>query len=415
MRVFSCLAMTVVVFAASVSVGIAGPKRKAAAEQTLKKIQVRIESDETRQLLRDQMFWVRNRATNKFEENEEWYKNAVRKERREVLEAEESYEDGDYEKARERYLKALAIEYDQWHFAEAVTRIINKTPNWYEDDTVELVFEKKHHSLSTPYTILALSRMERIDEQIAEDDLIDKVRDADKAYEAENFARAYGLFKEASDLAMRTEDSVLAAVYAGEIKKKRDAIYNAGSKLLQDAEAALAAADDKGLLPAMESMQKKYSAFKGFGALAIRYRKLAASPLVEQLRLEQSARSRLDLADSALLRKDYLHAEEFYQSVIKRFPGTKAAGAAENRLADMAANPEVAKIIKEQKAELVCTGLMIRAGEWVKLGEVKKAIAEYDKIIAEYPGTPWAEKAALAREAILTEKPSPADGKTKRE
>jgi len=359
---------------------------------------------ERRELL-EKMALIRHRIRQQLRKNEEWHREALELETGYVREAEEAYDEKRYRRAKRYYMEAVEITYPQWVFTETVIALTRTSRRWHQQEGFVPLLEKRIFHLSTEYTRLALMRLATISTLIAEQDLIRARLRADGSYDQGRLAEAYKRYVEALRIARKMGRNPLAREYMNEMERRRTAILADAAKPLDVVEAALNAGKAGEALAALEEFEKEYMELTVVPALKERYTELEARPEIKQERREQAALKRIARGDAALKRKDYRGAVRWYRQAAIRHPDTKAAELAKQKGKQLLDDPKIVEEIERQEAEWLCKAMTARAQTLAKWGKLNEAVAVYDEIIAKYPETPWAEKAATASEALKAIKP----------
>ena len=372
----------------------------APADEVLREIEKRQREEAERQEIENKMSLIRYKLLWQFRDNDRWHQEAVEEEREYVREAEEAYEDKDFRRAKDYYMKAVEITYPQWVFTDKVVAFIKTNQAWYKQESFVPSLQKRHFRLSTEYTRLALTRLAVIDRLIDEYELVTARLAADNACESGKLGEAYKRYTDALEIARKMGRNLLAQRYADEIEQRRRAMVAEGGAPLDAAKAALEAGKADVALAALDAFREKYGELVIVTELRNRYRELDALPAIKQERREQAALKKMAIADAAVEREDYRTAIRWYRKAAVIHAGTRAGELAKQKRERMLEDPEIAKAIERQEAEFTCKAMFARAETFAAWGKPDEAAAVYDQVIAKYPGTPWAEEAAKAKEAL---------------
>jgi len=355
------LPLTAFILAMGVTVPVRA-ESKFASRAALKELQQRRAQDGERRRVTAALQEWRNKFAAKIRQNQVAYDRAEKEEDLNFQKAERYFEKQDYRKAKEYYRRVLSVSFSQWALAE--------------EPSANLIVESE----------LARSRAR-----------------ADNAFEAGKLLSAYKQYNFVLRFASRMGENKFAAKTIREVRTRREEIIDSVSKPLILAEVALDQKKPGKALDAVEEFQKKYSDFRTSRDVRSIYDKLMADPTLQKEMRERAAARLLASAEAAIERRDYLTASRRLSNAGTKLKDTKAGVIAAKKLADMMADPKIVRLIKLQKAEYECKGLMARARMLVKLGKPKEALAVYDSIVENYPDTPWPIKAAEAKAALLEE------------
>ena len=119
-----------------------------------------------------------------------------------------------------------------------------------------------------------------------------------------------------------------------------------------------------------------------------------ADPRVAQARRELAAAQLLELGKAALTRGDYATAKRRFETVSRTYAKTAADSEAKERVDALLADDVLVELIRIQEAESECTALLARARMQLRQGQPAEALAVFERIMKEYPKTPWATEAA---------------------
>ena len=117
--------------------------------------------------------------------------------------------------------------------------------------------------------------------------------------------------------------------------------------------------------------------------------KVAASRFLDE---DAAARILLDARD-LLKGHRYLQSFELLRQLTTEYPETEAAEYAEAMLSRMRANPRMANILRDRKAETECRSALARARSLIRLRRFDEAERILRRILDEHAGTSWAEQA----------------------
>ncbi len=105
-------------------------------------------------------------------------------------------------------------------------------------------------------------------------------------------------------------------------------------------------------------------------------------------------------ADKLFKRKKYADAWEAYGQVVKSFGKSPAAAKAKKRLKEMDADRDVRVAVQEARAGKKCRLWLSMAREMAQKGEVGRAREYYDRIVAEFPESSFAQTARQEAAAL---------------
>jgi len=389
------LPLAALVLAVSVTIP-ARAESEFASRAALKELRQRRAQDAERRKLTVALQEWPNKLAAKIRQNQLAYEKAEKEEERNLQRADRYFEKQDYRKAKDYYRRALAVSFYQWVLAEQPTAKDRKD----EDFTPRI--RRRKFRLATDRTTWAYQKLADIDRLIVESDLAAYRARADKAFETGKLLSAYRRYNFVLRFASRMGDNKFAARTIQEVKARRAEIIDTATAPLVRAEAALDRKEPAEALDAVEEFQKKYADFRTNKDVRSIYDKLIADPALQKEMRERKAARLLASAEAAIERRDYLTANRRLSAGAK-LKDTRAGAVAAKKLDELMADPKIVKLIKLQKAEYECKGLMARARMLVKLGKPKEALAIYDSIVENYPDTPWPIKAAEAKAALLQE------------
>jgi len=114
---------------------------------------------------------------------------------------------------------------------------------------------------------------------------------------------------------------------------------------------------------------------------------------VEKGRLEHKAAQALAEYEKGEEKRALAERLTALEALAKNFPGTEAGRTADERAAAMRADPEVMRQIRVEAAERDCKGWLSMARNYIQAGMPEKAKPYLDKVLQQYPDTPYAEEA----------------------
>ena len=333
------------------------------------------------------------------QENAVWYDEAVAAEATLVNRAEDLYARREFSKAKAQYRAALDVRFEQWVFTES-SEVTIRTETLRQEEKVTLpALVKRRFELATSNTQIAVTRLLTIDMLIQEQDLAAIMISAAKAAALERFVEAHDLYRQAVAVARLITDSEFAATCAEEAAEKSAEILNTASALLDAAAAGLQDGATDRAVDAMDQFKETYGGFAQRLPLSKRVAALEAIPAVKSERTERAALEKEALAETALARQDYKSALTWYDWVIRAYPDSQTAARAKVAAEKLRADPAVTAAIRAREAQLICTVLLANGDALAEKGEVEEAAKFYQKVIADYPDTTYAEEAkkGLAR------------------
>jgi len=114
---------------------------------------------------------------------------------------------------------------------------------------------------------------------------------------------------------------------------------------------------------------------------------------VEKGRLEHKAAQALAEYEKGEEKRALAERLTALEALAKKFPGTEAGRTAAERAAAMRADPEVMRQTRTEAAERDCKGWLSMARNYIQAGMPEKAKPYLDKVLQQYPDTPYAEEA----------------------
>jgi len=319
------------------------------------------------------------------DDNEKWEKAAKKRESELIKIADGYYKQKDYRKAADYYKRVVDLRYKRWDFLRT-------------GDSVRPAYETDRVKLNTSNTRRARDRLDKIGAQI-------------EALETAATKKELSVLFEKAEVEMRLGNVVEAyTIYAqvvksaGDIGKKKYAV-DAAIKA-KGAQAAIL----KEVTKALEKIKKLLTAGKMDEAtksldefitanrplilvspeLLTRVKNLREAPEFKSHARVQKAAQRLEMGNAAFTRGSYVTARRYYREVCEKYPETKAARVAEDKLVLMMTDPGIRAAMDKQEVDDKCAPLMARASALVKYDRSAEAAIIAEKIIADYPGTEWA-------------------------
>ena len=326
-------------------------------------------------------------------DNSKWEKEAKREESRLIKIADQYFKEKKYRQAEDYYRDVLDVRYKQWVFSEAVVGgEIRPVP----------AMRKRTARLETGNTRRARDRLRIIDEKIsvlseneAKKEIAELFEAADIEMKLKNPVKAYLIYERL----IRFTSRLGKKKYAVEALLKAQGLQQ---NILSDAAKSLAeieklfkegkVAEAAGKLEEFEATQAVF--LKVSKDLQSRVKLIRRSPEMLQYELEKMAALKIKMGDAAFMRGRYVTAYERYKEVILRYPGTKAAEEARKKQVKLLGDPEIVEAMGAQRIERRCKPLIMRARALVRLKRTKEAQLICEQIVAEHPGSTWAEQAA---------------------
>jgi tetratricopeptide (TPR) repeat protein len=382
----------------------------------------------------DRRWWLehelgvsRRRVREQLEENECWARRAMAVERELVALGERSYERRDYRRARDFFRQALSITYPQWIFgeravgswassskvrltgpsalapagAEPSTVVWNRREDVaYGEESVVPSKGKERRTLDTALTALARKRLAELDALVDEDDLLSMSRGADESMRRGRLKEAYTRYALVQERALQLRESSLAGLKAAEAADRRKEILALVTRPLVEAEKAFEDGDVAGAFAAVAKFRARYHPFDAEPFVRLRFERLFARPEILRERRNREASQLVELGRAALARKDYAAASRCFGAAAKRYPDTEPGDVAAAQRAALDNDPVVREAIRLRTARYTCQGLLARAQWLVEQGKPDDALAIYERIVREYPATPWADRADRAMDVV---------------
>ncbi len=370
----------------------AEPSRRVRALQA--ELKKREAAEEERRKLVDEIYERKRTNPLKHAYNVRWYNQAVARELRAVENADRAFDKRQYRKARKAYQEALSLSFEQWILKH------EESSEDIEDEKPKLSMRKRKFRLATENTAWCFKSLETIESFIAQSDLARLQKRADRAFEAGKLSSAYRRYGTVLDFANKMRDITNVAKAAEEAAARRKEILVIASKPLDEIEAALAADDPGEAVNIINKYKEQYESFSLKSTIRVRYRRLSKMPAVRQERRRRAAENTLKLGIAAMARKDYLSAEKHFRKGAQGYANTEAGEIAAEQLAEIEQDAEIMELIRQKKIENKCKALLARGSMLVRGKKPQEALATYDAIINEYPGTKWATKAKEAANKI---------------
>ena len=327
------------------------------------------------------------------QQNKDWEKEARDLEADYVKLADQHFRDKEFQKAAEYYRKALNITYLQWDQKDIEVGGIKMT---------QPGLRKHKEKLNTGYTRTARDRLEGMQDTLKNEALKAGKKDLDELFDLAEVAmlreepvRAYGVYNQLIEVAGRMGDNKEAVQSAIKAKVKQKEILAQAAKPLDEAQKLV---DEGKAAEASAKIREFNETYAGLADISDeikdRLRSLSRAPEILQAGREEDAQKRILIGDTALLREDYVGAVRHYRYVVTTYPGTASARTAGEKLAAMMNDPTVAAAVESQETEIKCRTLLGQAETYRVRRQYTDARAICEHVVAEYPDTEWAKKAA---------------------
>jgi len=207
-----------------------------------------------------------------------------------------------------------------------------------------------------------------------------------KALEEGSYGSAIGYFSTVAKL--DTQDPLI-----DEARKKLKEIDKEGAKQIR---AALSAAEEENYVDAMAQLKAIAQNFEGSPVqdrAKEEFAKLVADPAVAKLQRENEASQLLSSAKTDYEEKQYGNALGRLDFISKKYADTEAGKEAESIAATIKANKDIMRQISDEQATTMCRSWLSLARSYEKNKLYKQAIEYYDKVIAEFPDSSYADTA----------------------
>jgi len=334
----------------------------------------------------------KRRVAEQKEDNRRWEREARARQSELYEKAERYYAEKQYRKAAEYYRQVLDLRYPQWDIREVGEgRFRTEHPArekvWLELDTS--ITRRVRARLRGMADKIAAEREKEIKKNI--DELFEK---ADVATMLGDRAKAFQIYQQLIAYTERMGDSKLTVANRLKAKEKCKQILAQVVKPLDEAEGLVKAGK-------IEEAQKILQRFPDTAGRMMdlvpeikqRYRALLNDPGILAVNREAEVQQRILAGDTALLRQDYVGAEQHYRTAATLYPEVKASQVAAQKLAQMLSDPKIVAALKAQQIERECKPLVARARYLVRMLEYDQARATCEQVIERYPDTEWAEQA----------------------
>lgn len=202
-----------------------------------------------------------------------------------------------------------------------------------------------------------------------------------------------------ADPAARADEAF--ATRAEEVQGK---LLSHGQMMLQEIEALAEQKQFGQALTQLKDLQRGFHGTPIAEQARQRYHAISSKPEARAALAESERQARaveaLALADK--LRGDEKHTEAYprYKAIVKDLGGTEAATKAAEIVAEYEKDATFVKGAMEEAVGDKARAAMSMADSYARNGRVDAARKRYEQLIADYPGTSWAEKAQQAIEKL---------------
>jgi len=326
-------------------------------------------------------------------DNKRWEKEARDKESELFNKGQTYYEEKAYQKAAEYFQQVLDLRYPQWDLKEVGEGRFR---------TIQPAQEKVWRALDTSLTRRARARLERdIPQKVAaerEQDIKSKIdaffEKADVATMLGDRVKAYGIYQDLIAFTKSVGDSKLSVSSRVKAQDKCKEILTQVVKPLDEAESLIKAGKVEDANKILQRFPGEAGAFMDLvPEIKQRYEGILKAPEMVALTREAEVQQRILAGDTALLREDYVGAEQHYRAAATLYPDVKSSQVAAQKLAQMLADPKIVAALKAQQIERECKPLVARARYLVRMMDYDAARATCQEIIERYPDTEWAAQA----------------------
>jgi len=221
---------------------------------------------------------------------------------------------------------------------------------------------------------------------------------ADDALAAGDLYGAFARYRSALETARRRLSGVAAVEECAALTRQIAEILAAATAPLDKAQEAIENGELSAALDELEAFATQRAQFLAISEVQNRFEMLQRHPSLRPEKRERAVRERIRAGDAALQRGDLRSAARWYRSAARVFPDSQAAQEARSKLESLLADEETAAQIERQNVNMECQALLARGRLLMKQGRPADAVAVFDRIIANFPDTPWAQEASRAKE-----------------